>query len=389
MAKYQRSRKSSTMFTRDPDVLPFFSIHPKTKIGTIVRVAVSLFIVFELILTLLGNNGIMFLWLIRANYLLYVVPIAGLLLLILIAIFKRMRTTFTRFAVPGIIGFLAVSVLYTFGAMMAYTNGFATSPKMILENNGQHFVFFRECAVPEGTEYKEVVNQDGSVVEMPVYAVRVPSHVFTARVPKSVEGETYEIEGEIQLPSASTVEYNILSEWTDDDSLRIYIAQDSSGVGMGEITVDFAPGETKAESPEAAEGAVYKAAYSSPDGKRDVYLYRADGYMMEEVESPLLLEENDLTQVFTVYPRTMFMFAKTNIRREGEIVVEPYGILKGVQVEWIEKDSVVRFTPTEDSEGVTGEITLYMNEKIDVKENMNAADKAAENDAAAEKHTEE
>jgi len=206
-------------------------------------------------------------------------------------------------------------------------------------------------------------NEDGTVKEVPQYEVRVDAHRFTARVPNKVEGEEYEIKGEILLPSASTVEYKVNGEWTDDDSLRIFIAEDSSGVGKGEITIDFTSGETMPESPAASEGAIYKTAFTSPDGKRDVYLYSENSYMTQLVDTPLVMNEQDFTQVFSVYPRSMFIFAKMDVRHEGEIVIEPYGQLGGIQLEWLEEDAVARFRPTEDSKGVTGEITLYLNEK--------------------------
>lgn len=363
MAKSRRSGMGKGIFAKNPDVLPFFSFHPKTRLGTIVRIAFSVFVLLELIVTILASNGIMFLWYVRLNWLIYVVPIVVTVALVAIALYKRMKTTFSRLAVPGLLVLFTFTVVYTMGSMLSYTNGFAMSPQMMIESRGHNFVFFRECVFPEASDTLIVEKEDGTVTEVPQYDVRVDAHLFTVRVPNAVEGEQYEIKGEIRLPSAQSVDYEVKGEWTDEDSLRIFISKDSSGVGEGEITVDFMPGDTMAESPEASESAIYKTAYSSPDGKRDVYLYREDSYLIQKVDTPLMMNERDFEQVFSVYPRSMYIFAKTTVRSEGNITIEPYGTLAGVQLEWLEEDSVARFTPTSDSVGVEGEIIVYLNEK--------------------------
>ncbi len=368
MAKNRFSAKRNSMFTKNPDVLPFFSIHPKTKVGSIIRIAVSVFVILMVILAFLSSRGLMMIWLNKINFLIYVVPISGMFALLIVALFKRMKTTFGRIAVPGMLAFFIFSVIMTLATAFSQFNSFAAIPKAMLESEGHDFVILRECIDPADTEYQTITNKDGTQeVVVKNYNKRIDAHLFTVRVPKSVEGETYEITGEIRLPSASYVEYNIDGEWTDADTLRIFISKDSSGLGTGEITVDFTPGETKAESPAAYENALYKSMYTSPDGKRDVYLYRQDDYMYQKVPSYLSMEEQDFVQAYIALPRTLFIFAKTNVRSEGAILIEPYGTLNGFQVEWLEKDSVVRFTATEDSVGATGEVVVYLKEKANAQ----------------------
>ncbi len=362
MKNVSRPRRKSALFEKDPDVLPFFSIHPKTKAGSVIRIAMSVFCMLALVLALLMRKGIMFLWFQKYSFLLYLVPMAGLVLLICLALFKRMKTMFMKIGLPGVILFMAFAVFMTFGGMMSYTANLSLIPKTGLENDGKKVVIMRACAEPDGTEY--VVNENG--VEMPKYPVSVDAYVYTVRVPEAVEGMSYTIEGEIKVPSASHVQFEVKEEWLDDNTLRVYLAKDTSGVGSGEIKVLFTEGETTPASAEPTESQIYRNSFEK-NGKK-VNLYRENGAIHSMVDTIMNMEESDFKQYLFAYPRTMFLFAKLNTKTEGAIVIEPNGELNAIHWEWIEQDNIARLSPSEDSVDVSGSITIYFNETVDPKD---------------------
>ena len=362
MKNVSRTRRKSALFEKDPDVLPFFSIHPKTKAGSVIRIAMSVFCMLALVLALLMRKGIMFLWFQKYSFLLYLVPMAGLVLLICLALFKRMKTMFMKIGLPGVILFMAFAVFMTFGGMMSYTANLSLIPKTGLENDGKKVVIMRACAEPDGTEY--VVNENG--VEMPKYPVSVDAYVYTVRVPEAVEGMSYTIEGEIKVPSASHVQFEVKEEWLDDNTLRVYLAKDTSGVGSGEIKVLFTEGETTPASAEPTESQIYRNFFEK-NGKK-VNLYRENGAIHSMVDTIMNMEESDFKQYLFAYPRTMFLFAKLNTKTEGAIVIEPNGELNAIHWEWIEQDNIARLSPSEDSVDVSGSITIYFNETVDPKD---------------------
>ncbi|MBQ9855308.1 MAG: hypothetical protein IJO53_03860 [Clostridia bacterium] len=362
MKNVSRTRRKSALFEKDPDVLPFFSIHPKTKAGSVIRIAMYVFCMLALVLALLMRKGIMFLWFQKYSFLLYLVPMAGLVLLICLALFKRMKTMFMKIGLPGVILFMAFAVFMTFGGMMSYTANLSLIPKTGLENDGKKVVIMRACAEPDGTEY--VVNENG--VEMPKYPVSVDAYVYTVRVPEAVEGMSYTIEGEIKVPSASHVQFEVKEEWLDDNTLRVYLAKDTSGVGSGEIKVLFTEGETTPASAEPTESQIYRNSFEK-NGKK-VNLYRENGAIHSMVDTIMNMEESDFKQYLFAYPRTMFLFAKLNTKTEGAIVIEPNGELNAIHWEWIEQDNIARLSPSEDSVDVSGSITIYFNETVDPKD---------------------
>lgn len=374
MKNVSRTRRKSALFEKDPDVLPFFSIHPKTKAGSVIRIAMSVFCMLALVLALLMRKGIMFLWFQKYSFLLYLVPMAGLVLLICLALFKRMKTMFMKIGLPGVILFMAFAVFMTFGGMMSYTANLSLIPKTGLENDGKKVVIMRACAEPDGTEY--VVNENG--VEMPQYPVSVDAYVYTVRVPEAVEGMSYTIEGEIKVPSASHVQFEVKEEWLDDNTLRVYLAKDTSGVGSGEIKVLFTEGETTPASAEPTESQIYRNSFEK-NGKK-VNLYRENGAIHSMVDTIMNMEESDFKQYLFAYPRTMFLFAKLNTKTEGAIVIEPNGELNAIHWEWIEQDNIARLSPSEDSVDVSGSITIYFNETVDPKD-LNDIENSAQEEA--------
>ncbi len=352
------------MFVKDESVPPFFSIHPKTKVGMIIRIALVVFFVLTLLLTFLASRGILFLWFMEQYYLIYAVPAFAIAALIIVSLFKRMRTTFTRFVVVGMVAMLLFSVLITLAQLLSYQYSFNISLKDKISNKGHTIALMRTCVDPDDVTEKTVVNSDGSETTVKEYTVRVPSYKFTPRVPHSVEGETYTIEGEIIVPYYNDNAYEITPEWVDSRTLRLYISKDSSGLGKGEINVKFAEGETALSSPPAAENQVEKRTFTSADGLRDVVLYQEETYLYEKTDTILQLSEQTLKQVYRAYPVKFGVFAAIDTRVDGEIVIEPYGEISGYRLTW-PSDDVVIITPYDGSVGATGEITVYFNEKAD------------------------
>ena len=359
MKNYSRTRRKSALFEKDPDVLPFFSIHPKTKVGTIIRIAMSVFCMLALLLTLLMKQGIMFMWFQKYSYLLYIVPLAGMVLLLCVALFKRMKTVFMKIGLPGVILFVAFAVFITFGGMMSYTTNLSLVPQMGLENDGKKIVIMRACAEPDGTEY--VMNENG--VEIPHYPVTVDAYIYTVRVAEAVEGMKYTIEGEIKVPNSASTQFEVKEEWLDDNTLRVYLAKDTSGAGSGEIKVVFSEGETMPASADATEKQIYRNSFEK-NGKK-VNLYREEGKIHSTVESHMFMEEADFKQYLFAYPRTMLAFVKLNTRTEGAIIIEPHGTLVAIHWEWLEQDKIARLTPSVDSVDVSGSITIYFDETVD------------------------
>lgn len=359
MKNLSRTRRKNAFLEKDPDVLPFFSIHPKTKAGTIIRVAISVFCMIALVLALLMKKGLMFIWFQKYSYLLYLVPVAGLVLLICVALYKRMRRPLTKIGVPGAILFVGFAVFMTFASMMSYTTNLGLVPSMGIKDSGKNIVFMRACAEPDGTEY--VVNENG--VEMPVYPVSIDAYVYTVRVPEAIEGVSYTIEGEIRVPSSENTQFEVKEEWLDDNTLRVYLAKDTSGAGIGEIKVTFAEGETTPASEAASENQIYRNSFEK-NGKK-VNLYRENGQIHSTVESYMFMNEEDFKQVLFAYPRTMGVFVKLNTKIEGCIEIQPHGKLNAIHLEWIEQDKIVRLTPSEDSTDVSGSITIYFDETVD------------------------
>lgn len=370
-----KSRRGGAMFQKDPDVLPFFSIHPKTKAGMILRIALSVFCMLALVITFLASRGIMLIWYQKLSFLLYIVPLVGLILLIALALYKRMKTSFTKIAVPGLILFFASAIVMTLGSMMSFTSDFALVPKMLMENDGHTVVLMRACAEPDGT----VTETDEEGYEVTRFPIVVDAYRYTVRVPETHEGYTYDITGEILIPADESIEFEIKEEWTDADTLRLYIAKDTSEMGIGEIVVSFKEGETKPAGDEMPDSEIYRNSFEN--GGHKVSLYRGAGQIQTTVNSPYMMSEEDFIQVFFAYPRTMYAFAKINTRTEGNIYVEPKGSLEAINWEWLEEDKVARLTPSETSTGATGSITIYFDETVDPK----AADevKDAETDAAS------
>lgn len=359
MAKSRKSAFGGTMFRKDPDVLPFFTIHPKTKVGSIIRGALSVFCVAALLITFLASRGVTLIWFYKFQFLLYIVPAVAAVALIALALFKRMKTTFTKIAVPGVLAFFTISVVMTIGSMMSYSADLSLSPKLMIENGDDTVVLMRTCYEPEGSVITE--NADGTQTAQ--FPRSIDAYRYTVRIPEAKEGVSYTIEGEILIPSDSSVEFEIKEEWVDDDTFRLYIAKDTSELGYGEITVKFTEGETTPESAPAPATTTFRREFSKGDHR--IFFYREPAYIQGFVSSPMYMEEQDFRQVFFAFPRKAFVFFDSNAKVEGTIVVEPQGRLNSISWRWNEDKTVALLTPGIDCEGVSGEIIVWFEDNAE------------------------
>lgn len=348
----------SGMFQKDPDVLPFFSLHPKTKVGSIIRIASLVVFFLFLIALLMMRFGLAFIWLNKFNIIFLLSLPVVFILLLAVGLFKRMKSMFSKIAIPGLLIFLSVSIVMTFASAAFYQAGLSLSPKLMMENDGHVIVLMRACANPEGTvmEYDD----EGRLIKSS-YPVEADAYRYTVRVPESRENVSFTIEGEIRIPSASTVEFEIKEEWVDDNTFRLYIAKDTSGIGSGEILVKFSEGETTPASEPASSAMTFRREFEEHNGHR-IYLYRENSAIQTYSSSPLMMNEDDFRQVFVAYPRKMFVFADINCRVEGEIVLEPKGVLSGLMWTWNEDRTVAMIQPSPDCRDASGEIILWFDE---------------------------
>ena len=97
----------SNLFKKDENVLPFFSVHPRTKIGTILRISLTVFMLVCALLTFIaGKTGYTLAKYWDWQLLVYFIPIALIFALIVLAIYKRLKTPIQKI----IVGILAVMV---------------------------------------------------------------------------------------------------------------------------------------------------------------------------------------------------------------------------------------------------------------------------------------
>ena len=367
-------RKSGFMaglLEKNPDTLPFFSIHPKTLVGSILRGAFCVFILLVLLIQILGAKfNLLFIKYYDLYYLIYVVPVVIVIALALLALFKRMKTILGKILVPGLLGFLIISVIISLSSMFAMTAGYALSDKANLRiPDGPTLALMRACLEPEQVEVT-VQNPDGTESTLLQYKARRDAYRYTAFPNDGVAGS---VEGEILVSKAST--YEVKLEWLDENNCRYYLASDSEGTGSGEIRISY-EGESKEFT--RSENAVYRSAEANAAGTHTVALYREDGFIDYNVDSVLQLTEESFTRIYTAYPVKLMLFIKTDTRVDGEIIVEPYGNLGDFIVDANEKD-VYKIMPGENSVGATGSITVYAKEKA-----VNTEEVEAEPEAAAE-----
>ena len=346
---------AKSMFAKDPDALPFFSLHPKTIVGTIIRIFMCVFTLVCMLLMVLAAKGIAFQWIAYVRPLAIMVIVGCTALLILLALFKRMPSTFLKVLVPGVLLMLAISVFTALYSMVSHVCSLELAPEAAMNVNGHPLVIMRQCAQPE-----QKTDENGQTG----YVGHIEAYKYTVRVPEAIEGVSYAIDGEILVPVSGT--WNIAEEWVDEDTFHLYIDKDETGVATGEITVRFSKGETTPASEPAASDMSMRNGnkpYVSPAATHQVYLYRSQSYIEQLTDSIYLLDTQAFPRVYCVYPRTMLFFVRTDVRVDGRLELDAYVKMPDLRVTMNESENVIKIEPAEETEGVRGSITVYLNEK--------------------------
>ena len=158
----RKKRFGGSWLEKDPDTLPFFSIHPSTKVGMILRILLCAFMVLVFLLTIVGSKlGLVFYKYWDLYYLIYMVPAVIVIAMVVLALFKRMKTLLGKILVPGLLGFLTISVLLTIGSMLSTTAGYAFSMAYNFKTaDGVQIMMMRACAEP--MDAREVVVNEGT-----------------------------------------------------------------------------------------------------------------------------------------------------------------------------------------------------------------------------------
>lgn len=354
-------KNNSALFEKDENVLPFFSLHPRTKVGMILRIILYVFLAIVCVLTVLASKaGLMFYKYYDLYYLIYAVPILICIALVIVALFKRMKRTITKILVPGMLGLVTISLALALLSVFSASCSFMLSPAMILPLDEGKYMFMVSCADPDGTVEKQ--NEKG--VTYYEYPVRVDAYRYSA---KGFGDDSCTVTGEILIPQKAT--YEVKEEWVDESTLRFYIASDNSELGTGEIIVKF--GE-EGESVLPGEGATFRSRFNNKDESHTADLYREDSVLWTMTDSVYSLGKESFKQVFTAYPLKMRYFIKLNERSDGAIILEPYGSLYGVTVDKESVEDGILFAPAEGSVGASGSITVYPGENVEL--NLNGKD---------------
>lgn len=359
------AKRRSSLFEKNPDTLPFFSIHPATLAGRIVRITLIVFMAIVVLLNVISRVfGLVFMKYFELSYLIYLVPIALMLALCIIGLFKRMSTTFTKILVPGILGFGMISVFIAVASMASIPASFDLSPVTGLNLRGHNIAIMRVCNALE--DMPTVVVNEGEEDEYTDYqfTYRSSAYRYTA-MPADGKGTS---EGEIYVVAAST--YNIEAEWLDENTCRYYLAQDTEGHGYGEIIVRFDKDGTCVSDPESS----YRSSSKNASGTHTANLYRADTKMSITTNSMFMMSEECFERIYTAYDTSLYYFInlKSDIICEGEIRLKPFVEFTSIQATWFDYDDpehpeegrhvMLQFL-TDVEDGASGQIDIYFEGK--------------------------
>ena len=374
-----KGKKTIDFFKKDESVLPFFSWHPKTRVGTVLRIALIVFMLLVVILNLVANYASITLASATSFYpFTFIVPIAIIFALILLGLFKRMRSSFTRLlvgAIAAIVLLLGISLISTYISLLPLTmlsqSEYSWPEKYAAmkvegESGKQNLIIMRQYARPEGSQ--EMTSEKGTDLACPY---RVDALRITV---SSAQGEEIGAEGAIYVLQDEIEHLHV--EWTDENTARIYLDEQATTlipedmIARAQITgnnekyryaVDFA--EKQAYSSATKDEGSYFRQEQNEKGEHRIYLYKTEVHAYQPVSVYHMTPES-LGQAYSAYPSLFFNFlVKTNVKTEGVIEVKPYGELKSIAASYV--DGVITLTPGEDSVDASGSITIHMNEKMD------------------------
>ena len=378
---------SSRLFKKDENTLPFFSFHPKTRIGTILRVVLLAFMLLWTLMSVIGNTtGI-----VPAKYwdwslLVYVVPAFLIFGLVIVALFKRIKTPAGKILTGIICGFILMFALTFVSTVMSVSpllsvssTGISNpSPEIRLsvqkDDVREKLVLMRAYTIPQ--DYIESDTEDPSTHEKQrLYPLRTEVYRYSAL---GADGEACSAEGEILINK--NAKYEVKYEWKDENTVRFYPESETASAVKGEITVRFSGGGSSFPD----ENARLVRSFTNAQGTHSASLYVEDSYSVDYV-SVYSLSKDALGKRYVAYPSIGYQLLKANTRVEGFIDVEPYGALSEIAVD-VPSPRVLHLTPGENALGASGEIFIYLDEKAP----KNREDAGADADAApAEGDTED
>ena len=384
-----KRRLGAQLFEKNTDTLPFFSVHPRTRIGTVLRVIFVVFMLLCILVSVVGHaTGI-----VPAKYwdwylLTYLVPALLIFALLIVALFKRLKTPFAKI-LSGIacgfvllIAFVFASTYMALSPLLSVAGAGISNPSPEIrlpvkkEDYSAQLVLMRAYTIPKDfVQGDEVDNMTGE--KQRLYALRQDAERYTV---KGADGEVCGVEGEIFIQSGA--KYEIKLNWDDETTLRFYPECEPASAASGEILVRFAPDAANENAPQPGADAKLVRSFTNAQGTHSASLYTESSYVVEHV--PVMsLTQDALGKLYVGYPSIAYQLLKTNTRVEGGIEVEPYGKLSEIYVEEI-SPRVLCVRPGDAAVGASGEITIYLDEKASDAPAADAPSDAAEEDADSE-----
>ena len=382
MPPVKGNTKKVSIFQRDENVLPFFSWHDKTRIGTVLRIALVAFMAFVVIISLVAQYAHVTLASASSFYpLTYAIPAAIIFALIVLGLFKRMRSTFSRIVISLVaamvllIGVSLVASYVNLLPLMLLSQNEVSLPKKYAalqvqsDDGGQNLVLMHQYGRPDGSyERKTQTGADDLVCPFKVDALKITV--------SAANGEEFTASGALYvLPS----EIDRLSiEWLNDDTARLYLSEDAATlipremIGVAEVTGDYQNyryvfADTSfmdgylADSDLSGQRVAGVSDNENAGHKLNIYRSEAEAYRATSIYQ---MSPESLKQIYTAYPSLFFnLLVKTDVRAEGEIMVEPYGTLDQFEVAYDRDSNILTVKPGGDSVGADGEIVLYLSEK--------------------------
>ncbi|MBQ4226695.1 MAG: hypothetical protein II697_00700, partial [Clostridia bacterium] len=357
-----------------------------TRIGTILRVIFIAFMLLCILISVVGNlTGI-----VPAKYwdlylLTYLVPAALLAGLLVVALFKRLKTPFAKILTGiacGLVLMVAFSFASTYMALSPLLSvagaGISNpSPEIRLpfkkDDYSVQLVLMRAYTIPKDYVLgDEVDSMTGE--KQRLYALRRDAERFTAQ---GADGESCSVEGEIFIQSGA--KYEIKLNWDDETTLRFYPQCEPASSASGEILVSFAPGAANENASKPGAEAKLIRSFTNAQGTHSASLYSENSYVVENV--PVMsLSQDALGKMYVAYPSIAYQLLKTNTRVEGSIEVAPYGKLSEIYVEEL-SPRVLSVRPGDAAVGASGEITIYLDEKAQSAKNAQEEPDASATDA--------
>ena len=392
MPPVKGTNKKVSIFHRDENVLPFFSWHDKTKVGVALRIALVAFMGFVVLISIAARYVSVTLASASTFYpLTYIIPLAIVAALIVLGLFKRMRSTFSRIlvglvaAMVLLIGVSLVSSYLNLMPLMLLSQNEVSLPKKYAalqvncDGKKQNLVLMHQYGRPDGSyERKTETGADDLVCPFKVDGVKIT--VSAANSEECIAtGALYVRSDEIE---------KLAVEWLDEDTARIYVSEDASAlipqemIGTAEVTGNyqnyryvFADTSFMSSLSAASDGSGQRVTGIEGNEREGhkLNIYRTD-VTAYQATSIYQMSPESLKQVYTAYPSLLFnLLIKTDVKTEGEITVEPYGTVEEFQLLYDKENDSLTVRPSGASSGADGEIVLHLNEKVDVLSAQEAA----------------